>query len=513
MEKFLRLFCLLLFFCGMSLSLRGNDGKIVVWFHDGNNIVLHINETPEFQYTDDSVVFYSGNTTYKWPLEIVQKLTFEDVAPIFWTVDASSSNDEMGTVTGNGLIEDGQPVSLTAVPSEGYVFDCWSDGTTDNPYTFTPTGNVGLIASFIPGKYTMTFVLDNSEENVVKTQDYDTALTAPEDPTKTGFTFKGWSPDVPATIPASDMTFTAQWERNKYLVTFIVEDTVAKKDSVLYEGTITKPAVPVKEGYTFTGWQPEVPETMPANDLTFNAQFSINQYTMTFVLDNSEENVVKTQDYDTALTAPEDPTKTGFTFKGWSPDVPATIPASDMTFTAQWERNKYLVTFIVEDTVAKKDSVLYEGTINIPAVPVKEGYTFAGWQPEVPETMPANDLTFNALFKINTYAVIYMVKGDEWVRDSLDYGANIVKREYATAEGETFNGWVSDADYTTMPAHDVVYIADIMSGIATILAVKSEVDVYTLQGRLVARRLPVAQIRKILPCGVYIIDGAKVVIR
>ena len=82
------------------------------------------------------------------------------------------------------------------------------------------------------------------------------------------------------------MTFTAQWERNKYLVTFIVEDTVAKKDSVLYEGTITKPADPVKEGYTFTGWQPEIPETMPANDLTFTAQFSINQYTMTFVLDN-----------------------------------------------------------------------------------------------------------------------------------------------------------------------------------------------------------------------------------
>lgn len=388
MEKFLRLFCLFLFAFGILLSLSGNNGKIVVWFHNGNNMVLHINEMPEFQYTNDSIVFYNGNTTHKWPLEIVQKLTFEDVEPVFWSVDALSSDDDTGTVTGSGLIEDGESVSLTAVPSEGYIFDCWSDGTTDNPYTFTPTSNVELTALFLPGKYTMNFVLDIGEENVVITQEYKTPLTAPEDPVKTGFTFKAWSPAVPATIPASDMTFTAQWERNKYLVTFVAEDTVAKKDSVLYEGTITKPAVPVKEGYTFTSWQPEVPETMPANDLTFNAQF-----------------------------------------------------------------------------------------------------------------------------KINTYSVIYMVKGEEWARDSLDYGATIVKREYTAVESETFNDWLSNADYLTMPAHDVVYTADITSGISTILASKSEVDVYTILGRLVARRLPVAQIHKILPRGAYIIEDVKVVIR
>jgi hypothetical protein len=189
---------------------------------------------------------------------------------------------------------------------------------------------------------------------------------------------------------------------------------------------------------------------MPANDLTFTAQFSINQYKMTFVFDNGAEDVVKTQDYGTDLTAPADPEKVGFTFKGWDPAVPATVPAKDMTFTAQWDRN--------------------------------------------------------------VYAVIYMVHGKEWQRDSLAYEAPIQLRTYSE-DGWTFNGWVSDATYVTMPAHDVVYTADITSGIATILAGKSEVDVYTLQGRLVARRMPVAQIRKTLPRGVYIIEGTKVVIR
>jgi len=451
----------------------------------------------------------------------------------------------------------------------GYTFLGWSPEVAET----MPAEDLRYTARFAINSYTMTFVFDNGEENLVITQEYMTPLTAPADPTKTGNTFMGWSPEVPDSIPASDMTFTAQWQPNTYKVTWIVEGQSTVKD-VVFGTPIEKPADPVKEGYTFTGWDPEVPDSMPANDLTFTAQFSINQYKMTFVFDNGQENVVKTQDYGTALTAPEDPTKTGFTFKGWDPAVPATVPASDMTFTAQWERNIYKVTWIVEGQSTVKE-VAYGSPIEKPADPTKEGYTFTGWTPEVPATMPANDLTFTAQFSINqykmtfvlgngqenvvktqnygtaltapanptrtgftfkgwdpavpatvpasdmtftaqwernVYAVIYMVHGKEWQRDSLAYEAPIQLRTYSE-DGWTFNGWVSDATYVTMPAHDVVYTADITSGINTILAGKSEVDVYTLQGRLVARRLPVAQIRKALPRGVYIIEGAKVVIK
>ena len=451
----------------------------------------------------------------------------------------------------------------------GYTFLGWSPEVAET----MPAQDLRYTARFAINSYSMTFVLGNGEEDVVITQEYMTPLTAPEDPTKTGCTFLGWNPEVPDSIPASDMTFTAQWQPNTYKVTWIVEGQSTVKE-VVYGTPIEKPTDPTKEGYTFTGWTPEVPDSMPANDMTFTAQFSINQYKMTFVFDNGEENIVKTQDYGTDLTAPADPTKTGFTFKGWDPAVPATVPASDMTFTAQWERNIYKVTWIVEGQSTVKD-VAYGSPIEKPTDPTKEGYTFTGWTPEVPATMPANDLTFTAQFSINqykmtfvlgngqenvvktldygtaltapanptrtgftfkgwdpavpatvpasdmtftaqwdrnVYAVIYMVHGKEWQRDSLAYEAPIQLRTYSE-DGWTFNGWVSDATYVTMPAHDVVYTADITSGIATILAGKSEVDVYTLQGRLVARRMPVAQIRKTLPRGVYIIEGTKVVIR
>ena len=83
---------------------------------------------------------------------------------------------------------------------------------------------------------------------------------------------------------------------------------------------------------------------MPAENTTYVAQWEINQYTATFELGNGEENVVKTQDYGTEIEAPV-PEKEGYTFKGWDKEVPETMPAEDTTYVAQWEINQYTATF------------------------------------------------------------------------------------------------------------------------------------------------------------------------
>ena len=389
----------------------------------------------------------------------------------------------------------------------GYTFTGW----TPEVLATMPASDTTFTAQFAINQYTMTFVFDNGEENVVVKQDYATPLTAPADPQKTGFTFTGWSTAVPETIPAKDSTFTAQWIRNKYVAFFIADGDTIKSDSILYEAAIEKPADPTKTGYTFTGWTPEVLATMPASDTTFTAQFAINQYTMTFVFDNGEENAVVKQDYATPLTAPADPQKTGFTFAGWSPEVPATIPAADQTFTAQWERNKYIVMWIVENDTTIVEVAFEDAVVN-PNDPVKEGYTFIGWDAEIPEKMPAADLTFKAQFKVNIYAIIYIVNGEEWARDSVAYGETIKLREYTPDEGYDFNGWESDAEYTTMPAHDVTFRANITLGIIELLTAKQSVTVYRMDGTLVARNIPVADLKK-LPRGLYIIRGKKVAIK
>ena len=106
-----------------------------------------------------------------------------------------------------------------------------------------------------------------------------------------------------------------------------------------YNTDITAPDEPTREGYTFAGWDTEIPATMPAEDMTVKAQWTINQYTITFNTGAGSTVESITQDYGTPVTAPADPTKDGYTFAGWDTEIPATMPAKDMTITARWEEN------------------------------------------------------------------------------------------------------------------------------------------------------------------------------
>jgi uncharacterized repeat protein (TIGR02543 family) len=242
-----------------------------------------------------------------------------------FTVTATAADPTMGNVTGTGTYKSGKEVTVKATPNEGYSFVNWKSGemvvSESDTYTFVVTENKNLTATFTPNLYTMTFVLNNGEENVVKKQLFGTELTAPKD----------------------------------------------------FE----------KEGHDFAGWDSAIPETVPAGDKTFTAQWTIKQYTMTFVLNNGEENVVVTQDYGTKLAAPV-PTKKGYAFAGWDKTVPSEIPSQDMTFTATWTLSTYTITYDLADgslPEGKKNPTSYTfETADFTLVnPMREGYNFAGW--------------------------------------------------------------------------------------------------------------------------------------
>ena len=113
--------------------------------------------------------------------------------------------------------------------------------------------------------------------------------------------------------------------------------------NVLNGQKATKPADPTREGYTFGGWYTKEAYVNPydfatsvQNALTLYAKWTINQYTITFKPENGGKDTTITQDYGTAVTAPANPTKTGYTFAGWDREIPATMPAENMTVTARW---------------------------------------------------------------------------------------------------------------------------------------------------------------------------------
>ena len=76
---------------------------------------------------------------------------------------------------------------------------------------------------------------------------------------------------------------------------------------------------------------------MPAENITVKAQWEINQYTITFDTNGGSEIAPITQEYGTEITAPENPTRKGYTFKGWDKEIPETMPAENITITARWK--------------------------------------------------------------------------------------------------------------------------------------------------------------------------------
>ena len=341
-------------------------------------------------------------------------------------------------------------ITAPAAPTKtGYTFAGWQPVLPE----IMPAENTTVKAQWTINQYTITFDTDGGSEVAAITQDYATAITAPANPTKTGYTFDGWDQEIPETMPAGDMTIKATWIINQYTITF---DTDGGSEVAAitqdYGTTITAPAAPTKTGYAFLGWDQAIPETMPAGDMTIKAQWLISQYTITFDTDGGSEVAAITQDYATAITAPAAPTKTGYTFDGWDQEIPATMPAEDMTIKALWTINTYKLTYLVDGEEYKTVDVTFADNIAVEAEPTKEGYTFSGWS-EVPETMPAQNVTITGTFSINTYKVIYLIDGEEYKTVDVTFAETVTVEAEPTKEGYTFSGWSEAPE--TMPAQDV----------------------------------------------------------
>ena len=249
------------------------------------------------------------------------------------------------------------PADQPADPTkEGYTFIGWYSGESEWDFETPVTAVLTLTAKWQINRYTITFDTAGGSEVPSITQDYGTAITPPAAPTRTGYTFAGWDKTIPSTMPAGDMTITARWQVNQYTITFKPEnggeDIVITQD---YGTAITPPAAPTRTGYTFAGWDKTIPSTMPAGDMTITARWQVNQYTITFKPENGGQDIVIKQDYGTAITAPANPTKTGYTFAGWDKTIPSTMPAGDMTITARWTENRVIVIIRPDDSKDEPD--------------------------------------------------------------------------------------------------------------------------------------------------------------
>ena len=273
----------------------------------------------------------------------VTELTVQWTAPTYAvTLNTNGGTINNGNVTGYTY---GVGATLPAADDmtyTGHTFKGWYDNEnlTGSPVTAiggAETGNKEYWAKWEINQYTVTVKPENGKADIIITQDYGTPITAPT-LTREGYTFKGCVKEIPETMPADNITVKAQWEINQYTIAFDTNGGSEITPITQDYGTkITAPDKPTRKGYTFKGWDKEIPKTMPAENITVKAQWEINQYTITFDTNGGSEIAPITQDYGTEITAPDKPTRKGYTFKGWDKEIPETMPAENITITARWK--------------------------------------------------------------------------------------------------------------------------------------------------------------------------------
>ena len=384
---------------------------------------------------------------------------FEEASGIAYTVevytmDVNGNYGAAETKTLYGTTD--AKVTADTTAAEGFTFDESAANVVSG--TVAADGSLVLKVYFARNQYKLT--VDGAESEVY----YGAALDIATPAAREGYTFIGWNVDVPATMPASDLTLVSQWSENdadytaynaavaaaqakkaetdydktytaesraaldaalaekvsgkKYSEQSVVDaaakainDAVASLEVMTYNATfyvdgaeyrvvptkvgeqIIAPENPTKEGFVFTGWDKEV-GVMGTEDVSFNAQFSAGEVSYkveTYVMDvNGAYGAadVKVVPATTGAAVSVDPeAREGFTVAADSVLSGTVAADGSLVLKVYYSRNQYKL------TVDGAESMVYYGAeLNI-AEPTKDHYTFAGWNVEVPATMPASDLT------------------------------------------------------------------------------------------------------------------------
>ncbi len=286
-----------------------------------------------------------------------------------------------------------------------YAFSGWE------PAVSAIVGETVYEAVFTPSDRPYTVSFDSAGGSAVTpiTQAHGTPVSAPEDPVREGYTFIGWDPAVPDAMPIGGLACTAQWRADPYTITFnSAGGSPVAAVIVDCDAEVVLPPEPARAGYTFDGWTPELPETMPAQNLSCTAMWLRNIYSVRYMPGTQGTFPAATyQLYYNSVIPPIDfglACNPGYSFVGWSPAVPAKVPAAHTVYTAQWVEGDglgaepgssgYQITFDSAGGSAVKAITVDPGTpLTAPKPPKRRGFAFTGWAPAVPMTMPEYHLT------------------------------------------------------------------------------------------------------------------------
>ena len=394
-----------------------------------------------------------------WALSTVENPTVDDVQALPEAASADMSYKAVWSKNSYNVkwIVDGVTVKeesvaygdeLPAAPSvdakAGYNF-AWSSA----PATM-PAADVEITGAYTPIVYTVTWKIDGEQGTYKQTQaTFGEAIATPEAPIeKEGYTFE-WR-GIPETMPADEnLVITGYYVANSYKVTWTVDGKEFTTTTVKYGDAIIAPDYTAEAGYDFA-WD-EIPATMPANDITINGTTTAKTYTVTWNV-NGEKVGETTVKFGDAIADYEYAAPTGYTFSGWI-DKPETMPASNITVNGTTTAKTYTVTWKVDGEVVGTTTETFGQPIADYNYQAPVGSTFGGWL-DKPETMPDNEnLVINGTLRADIHTITWKVNGEVIATTNAVYGAEIADYDYTAPTGYTFSGWTDKP--ATMPANNI----------------------------------------------------------
>ncbi len=370
----------------------------------------------------------------------------------------------------------------TTISTDGWAAGTYTvkvRGTSiwDTTTKYTETFDVATITLNVedttPSEYTVTF--KDWDGYVIDTQTVTEgqSATAPNDPTRTGYTFSGW--DVSFTNITSDTVVTATYTINSYTVSFVVDGEVISEQSVTYGSAAVEPDIGTKEGYTFSGWDKTFDNV--TSSITVSGSWNINSYTVYFAagehgtLDGTIELTVVYGTEYSSITYPIPVADAGYKFDAWSVTEgkvtgDTTITASFVYDASQW----FTVTYVIPENGTSTDALSFgpfvtgtawsDAGITAPTVTCQGLYSFKGWDKTAPDYITEN-LTFTAIIELEGSATVTYVSGEGGVivhqdADGIKVGSYSVSVDAGTIgsalelpivlanDGYVFDGWYAN---------------------------------------------------------------------
>ena len=340
------------------------------------------------------------------------------------------------------------------------------------------------VASLEVMTYNATFYVDGAEYRVVPTK-VGEQIIAPENPTKEGFVFTGWDKEV-GVMGTEDVSFNAQFSAGE--VSYKVETYVMDVNGAYGAADVkvvpatTGAAVSVdpeaREGFTVAADSVLSGTVAADGSLVLKVYYSRNQYKLT--VDGAESMVY----YGAELNIAE-PTKDHYTFAGWNVEVPATMPASDLTLVSQWTEEGADYTAYdaaVKAAQAKKAEADYDKTYTAEsraaldaALAIDVANKKYSEQADVDAATAAINDAVKAL-ELMTYTANFYVNGQLYKAVTTKVGEQIIAPKDPSVDGYNFNGW--DPAVGTMGTEDVRFDAILVASNSSIISVTPETPNY-----------------------------------